>query len=221
MLQSNPTKSGTGLEVWGDHTDMQSLHQTVHKIADKLQEYDPKFKGPHGILMNFAFEVRKSFEGSRMEKSIDYEVGKSSLYVGFNYLWTDLLFVISVLRFNAGFVVMNELDQANLYLLEFNIKESLLEYDPIGAREIETFIGQQISGYDPLLFLMMQAIDLEYLSNKPSKKRFRNIPNLIRAYTRSYTDTYKLWKADLDKSAKEYSCDVTDIEYRDFPDTIW
>ena len=139
-------------------------------------------------------------------------------YYGFQYLWTDLLFAVSVLRLNAGYVIMDELDQANLYILEYNLKTSLTKYDPKGAEVIKLFIGHRINVHDPLIFLMLQGINFEYLSQRPSKTRFRNIPNLIVGYTSPFSETHKLWKADLELEAKKHNCELLQIEYGDYPD---
>lgn len=218
MLQSNPSKKGTGIEIWGDYGDLAGLHKTIHKIGNRLNEYDDKFKGQSDIIMAFAYEIRKSFEGFRMRETFSFDSKNKVDYYGFQYLWTDLLFAVSVLRLNAGYVTMDELDQANLYILEYNLKTSLTRYDPKGAEVIKLFIGQRINVHDPLIFLMLQGINFEYLSQRPSKTRFRNIPNLIIGYTSPFSETHKLWKADLESEAKKHNCELLQIEYGDYPD---
>lgn len=218
MIQSNPSKKGTGIEIWGDYGDLANLYDTIHKIAIRLNEYDNKFKGQSNILLSFAYEIRKSFEGSRRQEKFEFDSQNKVEYYGSAYLWTDLLFSISTLRHNAGYVTLDELDQANLYLLEYNLKKSLVEFDPIGAEQIKHFIGQRIPINNELIFLMLQGINFEYLSQKPSKTRFRKIPSLIISYTSTYSDTYKHWYADLEKSAKKFNCDILEIEYDNYPE---
>lgn len=218
MLQSNPTKKGTGIEIWGDFGDLSNLHSTIHKIGTRLNEHDEKFKGQSDIAMCFAYEVRKAYEGLRLNEDFNFDFENKVNYYGFQYLWTDLLFAISVLRLNAGYVVLDELDQANLYILEHNLKMSLFAYDPKGAQQIQHFIGQKINIHDKLIFLMLQGINFEYLSDKPTKTRFRNIPNLIIGYTSPFSETYKLWKNDLERNAKRLKCDLLEIEYGEYPE---
>jgi hypothetical protein len=218
MLQSNPSKKGTGIEIWGDYGDLAGLHKTIHKIGNRLNEYDDKFKGQSDIIMAFAYEIRKAFEGFRLREAFSFDPHNKVDYYGFQYLWTDLLFAVSVLRLNAGYVTMDELDQANLYILEYNLKNSLTKYDPKGAEFIKLFIGQKINVHDPLIFLMLQGINFEYLSRKPSKARFRSIPTLIIGYTSPFSETHQLWKADLELAAKKCNCELLQIEYGDYPD---
>lgn len=67
MLQSNPTKKGTGIELWGDYGDLTRLYETIHKIGERLNEYKKEEKGQSDIIMGFAYEVRKAFQHSRLK----------------------------------------------------------------------------------------------------------------------------------------------------------
>ncbi|MGB6152278.1 MAG: hypothetical protein WBG48_09815, partial [Pricia sp.] len=198
--------------------DLSSLHSTIHKIGTRLNDYDEKFKGQSDIIMGFAYEVRKAYEGSRLKEEFNFSSQDKVYYQGAQYLWTDLLFSISVLRLNAGYVTMDELDQANLYILEYITRKSLFEYDPKGAQDIQDFIGQRINVHDKLIFLMLQGINYEYLSNRPTKTRFRSIPKLIIGYTTPFTETHKLWKKELEKNAKRLKCDLLKIDYGEYPE---
>jgi hypothetical protein len=220
MLQSNPTKKGTGIEIWGDYGDLKNLHTTIHKIGNRLDEYKPRDKGQSDIIMNFAYEVRKSFEHSRLKEKFSFDSENQVEYYGFRYLWTDLLYLISVLRFNAGYVALDELDQANLYILEHNIKKTLFEYDPKGAQQIQHFFGQRIMIHDELISLVLTAINIEFLTRTPGKKRFREIPSLLIAYS-PFSDAYEMWKSDLKKEAKKLNCEPHEIRYDGFPAFEW
>ena len=220
MLQSNPTKKGTGIELWGDYGDLISLYETIHKIGERLTEYKKKEKGQSYIIMGFAYEVRKSFQHSRLKENFVFDSENKVEYFGFRYLWTDLLYLISVLRYNAGYVVLDALDQANLYILEYNCKKALFDYDPQGAQQIQHFIGQKIDIHNDLLFLVLQGINVEYLSKTPGKRRFRGIPDLLIAYSQS-SPAYKMWKSDMISRAKELDCSVDQLNYDDYPEIVW
>lgn len=220
MLQSNSTKRGSGIEIWGDYSDLHSLYSTIHKLRNKLDDSKPKDKGQSEIMMNFAFELRKSFENNRLKQKFSFDSQLETEYYGFKYLWTDLLYLISILRFNAGYITLNELDQGNLFILEYNIKKALYEYDPIGAQVIEYFIGERININDELVALTLNAINIEFLTRKSGKKRFRDIPNLLIAYSPN-SKNYKMWKSELEKDAERLNCEPHEIEYQKFPDVIW
>lgn len=68
MLQAYPTHNGTGVSIYGDYGDLKNLYDTVHEIAGSLDEYNTYQKGQHKLLMNFAYGIRKSMSGSRLNK---------------------------------------------------------------------------------------------------------------------------------------------------------
>lgn len=221
MLQSNPTKKGTGIEIWGDALDLQSLHATIHKIAENVSEEIPETKAQALILLGFAYEVRKAEEGFRLHKTINPNPKQECNYVGLQYLWTDAVVAVNVLRSNAGFIVLNEEDQANLFMLTHVIRSAMGLYDAQGAKHLTKYLNSGISSWDPLLFLMLQGINFEYLSQKPSKTRFRKISDLIKGYTSHYEETHKLWKKELDKNAKRLNCTIFDLDYEEYPEFEW
>lgn len=220
MIQAHPTNKGTGIEIYGDYGDLSNLYETVRKIAHRSEEYDATFKGQFQILMNFAYEIRKAYSNERLYQKMSYDSDHEVYYFGFQYLWTDLLYTISALRYNAGYVPLTKLDQATLYLIEFFTKKAIIEFDPQGAENIQHFIGQRLDTTDELVYLINGAIDSEYLSEKPTIRRFRNIPNLLISYS-SHLDKYRRFKLDLQIRADELNCGILDIEYENLPDVIW
>lgn len=220
MLQGFPTKKGTGISIYGDYGDLANLYETVHKVANRLDDSKASMKGQSQLLMSFAYELRKAYSGQRLIEKLTWSNSDVVSYYGFNYLWTDLLFTISALRANAGYVVTDELDQANLYLLEFVTRKALRQYDSSGAAQIEEYIGKWINVGNELVFLVNQAIDIEYLNLKPSKSRFRGIPKLLSKYS-THTPEYARFRQDLEESAAQLNCKVLDIEFDGFPEILW
>src|SRR5690606_7608824 len=116
MLQGYPTNNGTGISIFGDYGDLNSLYATVHEIANSLDQYNMRTKAQHQILMNFAYEIRKAYSDQRLTDKLIFDGDdKEMLYYGFHCVWTDILIFISALRHNAGYVQTDKLQQANLY----------------------------------------------------------------------------------------------------------
>jgi hypothetical protein len=109
MLQAVPTKRGTGLLVLGDYYDLQNLYAAVHKFADRAEKAQP----PHnGLLLGFAYELRKAYDGKRLTH---HDPATGITYSGLQYLWTDMLLITNILRFQAGHVLLTDVEQACLY----------------------------------------------------------------------------------------------------------
>lgn len=222
MLQAYPTKKGTGVEIYGDYADLYSLYQTVHKMADTLDENNSHQKSQHQLLMNFAYEIRKGYSGSRLIDDISFIGDSTKLhYYGFQLVWTDILIFISTLRHNAGYINTEKLDQANMYMLEYVVEKALFAYDAEGANNIQHFIGQRINITNPLSFVIYQALQIKYVTEPSGKKRFRNIPNLLITHFSEWLPEYKELVRSLEISAKEHNCDTTDLEFEDFPEIKW
>lgn len=222
MLQAYPTKSGTGISIFGDYGDLSSLYSTIHEVAAPLDDNNSIQKAQAKLLMNFAYEVRKAYSGQRLTDKLTYSGDDKELsYYGFQLAWTDILIFISAIRYCAGHVHTDKLQQANLYMLEYVVEKALFQYDAEGANEIKHYIGQRINIINEFAFIIYQAVHIEYVSGRPGKKRFRNIPNLIGTHFSEYRQEYKDLIASFEQSAKEQDCKITDLEFSDFPDIKW
>lgn len=223
MLQSSPTKNGTGISVFGTYAELDLLYETIHQVAKALDEIkDKSQEAQSNLLMNFAYEVRKASYGSRLKKKFTYSGDKieHTLY-GFQFVWTDILTFICTLRYNAGFRQSNKLQQAILYNLEYTVETSLFEYDPEGAHQIRDFIGKGININDDYAFMIYQALHIEFVTRKGGKARFRQIPVLLNSYFSRAGEDYKGLIASFEQSAKVQNCEVTDLAFSDFPKITW
>lgn len=222
MLQGYATKNGTGISIYGDYGDLKNLYNVVHTIATSLDSENKRTKGQHQLLMNFAYEIRKAYSGQRLNDKIYLDGNQHEMqYFGFNLVWTDVLIFIATLRYNAGFIQTNKLNQAILYILEYIIEEALFIYDPDGANVIKHYIGQRINITNEYAFIIYQAIHLKFIKERASKKRFRDIPKLVGNYFSEWKKEYIDLIAEFHVSALEQNCEITDLEFEDFPDIKW
>jgi hypothetical protein len=222
MLQAYPTKNGTGLSIFGDYGDLNSLYYTVHQIASTLDENNVQTKGQHQLLMNFAYEIRKAYSGDRLTDKVKFNGDDHELhYFGFNSVWTDMLIFISSIRHNAGYTQTDKLHQANMYMLEYIVERAMFNYDGAGAAEIKNFIGHRINISDQYIFIIYQALQIRFVSDKPGKKRFRNIPTLLDNYFSIGRQEYKDLIQSFEASAKQKNCEITDLEFANFPEIEW
>lgn len=222
MIQAYPTKNGTGVSIYGDYGDLNGLFETVHHIANSLDEYNKFQKGQFQLLMNFAYEIRKAYQGQRLKEKLTYSGDDDKVdYYGFQIVWTDVLIFTNVLRHNAGYLQTDKLHQANLYLLEYVIEKALLDYDAKGGNSIKEFIACRINILDKNVFLIYQALHIKYVTDKPGKTRFRKIPNLIASHFSTYSIDYKNLITSLQISAQQQNCDLVDLEFSDFPEIRW
>ena len=157
MLQGYPTKNGTGISIFGDFADLENLYETVHEIAEPLNENDIQLKGQWQLLLNFAYDIRKAYSGQRLIDKVTYNGdGHKIPLFGFQCVWTDVLIFISTLRHNAGYLPTNKKNQANLFRLEEVVERALFSYDTEGANTIQQYLGQRINIANPYAFIIFQ-----------------------------------------------------------------
>lgn len=220
MLFGRPTKNGTGIELSGDYYDLKSLYKTIHMAADALNEYQENLNGQFKLLMNFGYEIRKAYEGSRevlvlSENEIKYT------YYGVKIIWTDVILFSATLRHNIGYIKSNQESQGIIYLLENAINMALDYYDPIGASKIGAILEGRINVSDKYLFLIYQALHYDFISLKLGKTRFRKIPELILSYFEHSNEKRIEFVESLKRSADNFKCNILDIEIEtEFP-IIW
>lgn len=208
MLTGFPTKRGTGIAIYGDHADLRSLYTTVHKFSEKQGQAPTSSQAT--ILMNFAYEVRKAYEDQRLNDSLTV-FGAEVRYPGFNFLWTDVLVLSNVAHRRASQTNTGELDYVNLVMLDRIIREAMEAYDPVGAGQLRNFIGQRIDVSSSMLVQISEYVTAEYLSQRPSKKRFRSIVEMFIKFFSTHTKDHQELMATFAVRALELNCEPQEL----------
>lgn len=223
MLQGFPTRNGTGIAIWGDYGDLTSLYETVHEIANTLDDYSIHTKGQSQLLMNFAYEIRKAYSGQRLCDKFTFNGDNQHelRYYGFQIVWPDILIFLATLRHNAGYIKTNSLHQANLYMLEYVNEIGLKRYDLEGSLLIKEGVENRINIGNKYCFLLYQAVHIQFVKAKPGKKRFRHIPQLIETHFCESSPEYKELIRSIEVSANQTNSDITDFELEDDFEIKW
>lgn len=221
MLKTFPTKRGTGISIFGLADDLQYMYNVIHLLANSLDEGDLQLKGRHQLLMNFAYEVRKAYQGQRLKKPFIQASGEEIIYYGFNIVWTDILIFQNVLRGQAGYMETTKRLQSVLYALEAGITDALNSYDPESAEEIIAFTENRFLVRGLYCFIIYQAVHIEFVLQPSGKRRFKKLPELLGSYFSEYHDNHTQLIESLKTSAKQQNCEITDLGYAEFPEIKW
>ncbi len=220
MLTSEPTKNGTGIAIYGNYDELDFLYSIVHRVGDTLSESNEYQRGQNMLLMNFAYEIRKAKDQSRLIEKIDID-GEGMTTYGFRVVWTDLLIFLSVLRNNAGYISLDKLEQSFLYMLEFVAEDSARRYDANGAENLKPIFASGVYVGHKYIFQIYQTIHTELISTTKGKRRFRNISDFLWNYLSPASHDHNDLVDSLEFSAKKNSCSVFDLEIGDFPEIEW
>lgn len=220
MIRAYTTKKGTGIAIYGDYTDLNLLHEVIHKIAMALDADNDLQSGKHQLLMNFAYEIRKAKEQARLIENFDIN-GEQVTYYGTQIVWPDILIFTNVLRQYAGYLAIDKLEQSMLYLLEYSIENAMLQYDEVGAKDLKKLISTGLYINQPYIFQLYQYVHSDFTSQSSGKRRFRKLYGMLREYLSPFSDLNERIISDLESSAKKFNCKVTDIEVSNSSDVEW
>ncbi|WP_290797858.1 DUF6904 family protein [Flavihumibacter sp. UBA7668] len=222
MFQANPTPKGTGASIYGSYEDLCFLHEFIHNLIDGLKESVPEQEAQSKLLLNFAYELRKAYEGQRIFKSEESPNNRSeNILYGFQIVWTDLIIYLITIRELTAYSITDKGQQGILYLLEFAVEKALDKYDPIGGMEIKALLLRRIPTFTPYAFIQYQALHREFTFGKGGKTRFRKIPKLINAYFNEWDPAHKSFIEELKASAKKINCEITQLTTKSFPKIEW
>lgn len=223
MLQSSPTKNGTGILIYGDYYDLLFIHDAIHQLADTLNDKNDEQYSQFMLLMNFAYEIRKTYEGSREILEMMGEPNDTSThqYYGINLIWTDAILYLSNFKLTVGTISMNEHHLAVLYLLQGLIKNAIKVQDSSLITKFNTIIDDYQFTANKYSFYLYQRIRPVYLS-QPQKSRFKDLPKLLRSYFQPNSSFHPDIITLLESISTENNISSVRIEYSEpTPEIVW
>ena len=216
MLTSAPTQFGTGITLYGDFLDLDTVHHTIHKIAGE------GFHEGHigNFMLGLAYDLRKAKEKQREVRKLGTEKEDSVNYKGVDVLWPYFLVQVALLRHYAGYRDTDRKDQACLYLLESCAITSLLAHDPkVGKECAELFLNFPTPPND-YLFQFFEDRARRFVCT-PEKKRFQELPALLRSLWWMSSE-YDAFVGKLKDHAEKQGCSPRELrDKRDWPDFRW
>lgn len=220
MIFGEATKHGAGLTIYGDHSDLVNVHQTVSDLS-RGQVLTGEFEE---FVLGFAYEIRHAYQGDRerFKPLTDLPEPDSSVYFGFKQLWPVFLMQLGILRWSAGFQPNTKEHQANLFRLEACAERVLKSYDPfVGKRCVEwlSHFSGLSHGY---LLQFVDQCSLQYVSGRDrGKARFKKLPEILQMLS-PLSKEYQAFEEYLEQCAKDNNCRVQDLHDRQpWPDFKW
>ena len=171
--------------------------------------------------MALAYEVRKAYSEQRLRETVTFDGRNKVEYIGFNYLWSDLIISFNVLRSEAGYIVTDAIDQSCLYLLEGQLRNALLAYNPKEGQLLQEYIGKWVNVNHPYIYLISQSIAWDYLHMKTGRSRFAKIRELIRDYFDENSFRYREMLRGLEASAVQKDTEILNLDFDNFPEIKW
>jgi len=219
MVIAEATEHGSGIFLKGDMLDLQSVHSTIHDLANeatfgiKLQE----------TLLALAYNIRKAYEGQREQVSMGFDdFGNEVVYLGVRILWPGFLIRLNLLRHAASLQPTTKKHQAHLYMLEALAEEALTEYEPRTAQRVMDWLARFAGLYDGYLTQFLEELDHRYIELEDGLARFRELPDILHM-TWTLSEEYTEFERKLTEAAEEEGCspDMLTIERDGYPEFKW
>lgn len=214
MLTAKITYRGTGIQLQGSPNDLEVLYETIHRVCDGVQT--PQWDAQFQELMNFAYEVRKGFNGVRLRIQRKPEPG----ILGFRYYLPYMIVVTNVLRFAAARTATSRAEQRELLHLEVIIKQAILQYNPTDEALAE-LVGQGLAVETRYVSLLTEKLTVTYLAGRADKFRFSGLAYELRDYFTATSKTHKTLEKEINTVLRQKKCSLTDLSYEhSWPDKI-
>ncbi|SED12017.1 hypothetical protein SAMN04489761_4334 [Tenacibaculum sp. MAR_2009_124] len=215
MFYTKPTKNGIGIEIWGTHDDIYTVHSIIQKFwgnenNDNIKNSDQR----DNTISGLSRELRKAHEGSRLKRKNSHFSFEEIEHFGCKISWVHIIFSLSALRYNMRYSETNKLELSILMQFEYWLEKSAIAYDGKNGMNLEPFFNGAINGGDQYIYLLLWSIDADFLRLKGGKRAFRKLPQLLKRgvmFTPEYQEYEKFIKSDL----KRLNCEISQLEIDD------
>lgn len=219
MLTSKPTRYGAGIIIFGDCWDFENLNQMIHRLSDGMPFENTALSN---FVLALAYDFRKAYTGQRITNTFEIDESTTFKYVGIRILWPHVIPQVALIRYAAGFHPTSRRDQANLFLLEDCLEESLREYDPkVGSRVFELLPSLTNVGPDYYTEFFSEMTHKYLFGSKPGKTRFKQLPKILTMLSPASPE-YQTFAAMVEKEAEKQGVDPHGlVSEREWPKFEW
>ena len=172
-------------------------------------------------MTDFCYNIRHAYDGDRLKW--EFIVGGSRLkYFGFNYTWPDLFFVLAIARKWSERFGHSRIDVTNMMILEERAREALKAFDPKSADYLIRYLNDEMGLANPFIAPASQLLNLAYFRDKPTKRRFRDLPRLIEQHINPSSDLRISFDASCAQVLKSKGGEPHELEVEPpYPEIIW
>ena len=209
MIIAEPTKYGAGITLYGDYYDLRNTYEVAHSLSKGV----PLDVTLGDFVLNFAYDVRKAYEGLREQKEFGFDDQAKVAYFGVNILWPIFIPQLALLRWAASFHSTTREQQGVLFMLEAQCEAALKNIDPkVGAENFDLMVhfGGLPSDYFTEYFYDVGRLYVAGHNN--AKSRFKKLPRIIRSMQPG-SEEYQIFKEFLLKEAEKKKCQPSTLSY--------
>lgn len=237
MLTVENTPNLTGVLLKGDQEDFEDLYNALHNLVG-TEETVKDLYNVRICILGLCYDLRHANMGHRnaffKNHGLDDEqmafqslVGsKHNLYLSFETLWPELLFIV----FSLEDFIQTYSKREKAHAWDANIM-SARKFQSIVAKLLEeTLTSGQFSSLKKMMNptslnykgFYTQYIDIQNLDwlEMSKEQRLKKLSIVAKRFTQDSSD-YQLIKAEIEAAAKKHHCHPSEIQFaKDYPDEI-
>lgn len=198
MLYAENNKRCSAIVIFGDYYDLRDVHTVIHYLIDKGL-LSPTMRD---FLLEFAYDLRKAYEGSRKVIERGGDSFDKATYRGVEIYWPYYLVYLRLLRQCAGRTNTLRRHQGVLYHLEGLVEQALLEVEGDIPDRIMGWIDHSPGFNDDYLPEWIRTCCRYYVEGPRGKRR---VPRLLKVLQQlsPISSEYREFRGDLERMAKE------------------
>lgn len=231
MIFVENTPNNTGVAIYGDHMDFESLYEALHTVVGEEDQFVAYYAARIRVL-GVCYDIRHALVGDReiefVDNGIDDEKKRrmsvlapdKNVYLKINVLWPEMIFVTMALN---DFIQLYARERAkksyDVMLDKKNIWDSSIAIVRVFQAAIVQCIKEVVSeaSFSRMMNLMnkgytwFDGYTRQYLDilncrfiDMSSEQRLKNIPTMAKRLAER-GDEYKRIKAEVEAAARKYN----------------
>ncbi|WP_240376832.1 DUF6904 family protein [Bacillus piscicola] len=247
MIYVKNTPNNTGVTVYGDYLDFETLYESLHTIVGNEDEWE-RYEGARLRVLAVCYDIRHSLMGDRDITFVDNGLDKDKMryqstianeknvYLSFNVLWPEILFVTMTLNDFVSLYAYKQVNHDYRTILDYrNIWDAPIARVRNFQAAIGTCIKETIPSTSINRVLRLMNRDYTWSDNyvtqyldelncrfidMDSEKRLKNITIMAKRIAEKGREYQEVEYAVME-AAIRYKCHPTDLEsVVEYPEVI-
>lgn len=242
MLKTKLTENYTGITITGDYEDFNELYDAISTLIrneENIDSYQEYMMQNH--LYAFLYDLRHAYQGDReaylmpnyvSEFKLKYlnlkkkDISNNNVYYSFNYLITDLLFDMMLIRYFINKLPKkdNSIFNYNINLVNYFYSIALISIEELtgvkNANKIKKILTKNIMDEKQFIPQWFDELSIKYIYSSKNKKlkEFMDTADKILNYS-NYKE-YFMMKDKILRESKINNTNIDDIYFNEFPNEI-
>lgn len=242
MLKTKLTENYTGITITGDYDDFNYLYDAIASIIgdeETIDSYQEYMMQNH--LYAFLYDLRHAYKGDRQALLIpnyvsDFklnnlnlkkkDISKNNVYFSFNYLITDLLLDMMLIKnfINKLPKKDNNKFNHNINLVNYFYSIVLISIEELtGVRntnKIKKYLTTNIIDEKQFIPQWFDELSIDYIYSSKNKKQKEFMNTVDRILNYSNYDDYFIMKDEVLRESKIIDVNIEDIYFNEYPNEI-